>query len=56
MLARMIINTESTVSYNNKLEQASAGMKLGVNNEVNPATKSKLSIDGRGPVKNNPAK
>ena len=39
MPARMIINTESTVGYNNKLKQAVAGMKLGVNNEVNPSTK-----------------
>ena len=28
MPARMIINTESTVGYNNKLKQESAGMKL----------------------------
>lgn len=35
MPARMIINTESTIGYNNKLEQAVTGMKLGVNNEVN---------------------
>jgi len=35
MPARMIINTESTIGYNNKLEQAITGMKLGVNNEVN---------------------
>jgi len=36
--ARMIINTESTVGYN-QLKQAVPGMKLGVNNEVNPDTK-----------------
>ena len=35
----MIINTESTVGYNNKLKQAAPGMKLGVNNDVNPGTK-----------------
>ena len=35
MPARMIINTESKVGYNNKLQQASAGMKLGINNDVN---------------------
>jgi len=36
MPARMMINTESTVGYNNKLKQAVSGMKLGINNEVNP--------------------
>jgi len=36
---RTIINTESMVGYNNKLKQAVAGMKLEVNNEVNPGTK-----------------
>ena len=39
MPSRMIINTESTVGYNNKLKQASAGMKLGVNNGINLGTK-----------------
>ena len=39
MPARMIINTASTIGYNNKLKQAASGMKLGVNNEVNPDTK-----------------
>ena len=35
MPARMIINMESIVGCNNKLKQAKAGMKLGVNNDVN---------------------
>ena len=39
MPSRMIINTESTVGYNNKLKQASAKMKLGVNNGINLDTK-----------------
>ena len=39
MPARLIINTKSTVGYNNKLKQAAPGMKLGVNNDVNPGTK-----------------
>ena len=39
MPGRMVINTESTTGYDNKLKQAIPGMKLGVNNEVNPATK-----------------
>ena len=37
--AQMIINTASTIGYNNKLKLAVSGMKLGVNNEVNPGTK-----------------
>ena len=56
MLARMIINTESTVSYNNKLKQARTGMKLGINNEVNSGTKkSRPAADGRRAMKNKPA-
>ena len=39
MPARMVINTESTIGYNNKLKQAVPGMKLGVNGEVNTSTK-----------------
>ena len=39
MSAKIVINTESTVGYNNKLKQAVPGMQLGVNNEVNPDTK-----------------
>ena len=39
MPARMVINTESMIGYNNKLKQAVSGMKLGVNNSVNPDTK-----------------
>ena len=55
MPARMIINTESTVSYNNKLKQARAGMKLGINNDVNSGTKkSSHPDDGRRPSKINP--
>ena len=38
MPAKMVINTESTVGYN-RLKQAVRGLKLGVNNEVNPDTK-----------------
>ena len=39
MPASMIINTKSTVGYNNRLKQAVPGMKLGVNNDVNSGTK-----------------
>ena len=55
MLARMIINTESIVGYNNKLKQAQAGMKLGVNNSINFGTKKSAPqlMDG-GPSKINP--
>ena len=31
----MVINTESTVGYNNKLKRATTNMKLGVNSDVN---------------------
>ena len=31
MPSRMVINTESTVGYNNKLKRATIDMKLGVN-------------------------
>jgi len=55
MPAKMIINTETTVGYNNKLKQAVPGMKLGVNNEVNPDTKkAALKLMEGGPSKINP--
>jgi len=55
MPARMIINTASTVGYSNKLKQAVSGMKLGVNNEVNPDTKNAgLKLMAGGPSKINP--
>jgi len=55
MPAQMIINTASTIGYNNKLKQAVSGMKLGVNNEVNPDTKkSGLKHMACGPSKINP--
>ena len=55
MPARMIINTESTVGYNNKLKQAAPGMKLGVNNDVNPGTKKAgLRLMDGGQSKINP--
>ena len=41
MPARTIINTESTVGYN-KLMQAKAGMKLGINNNINSGTKKQV--------------
>ena len=55
MPAKMIINTESTVGYNNKLKQAVPGMKLGVNNAANPDTKNAaLKLMQGGPSKINP--
>ena len=55
MPAQMIISTESTIGYNNKLKQAVSGMKLGVNNEVNPETKrAALKLRAGGPSKINP--
>ena len=55
MPAQMIINTQSTVGYNNKLKQVVSGMKLGVNNEVNPDTKkAALKLMEGAPSKINP--
>ena len=55
MPSRMVINTESTIGYNNQLKQATPGMKLGVNNDLNlGAKKTSLKLmDGR-PSKINP--
>ena len=54
MPARMIINSESIIGYNNKLKQAKAGMKLGINNDVNPGTKkAALQLMDGGPSKIN---
>lgn len=36
----MVINTEKTVAYNNKLRQATPGMKLGINNDMDTDTKT----------------
>ena len=37
--ARMVLNTESVVGYNNKLKQAKEGIKLGINDWINKITK-----------------
>ena len=53
--ARMIINTESIVGYNNNLRRATDDMKLGVNNQVNQGTKkASLKLMEGGPSKINP--
>ena len=55
MPVQMIINTASTIAYNNKLKQAVSGMKLGVNIEGNPDTKkAELKHMAGGPSKINP--
>ena len=38
MPSSMVINTESTVGYNNKLKHATSDMKLGVNSDFNAGT------------------
>ena len=53
--ARMIINTESIVGYNNNLRRATDDMKLGVNNQVNQDTKkASLKLMSGGTSKINP--
>ena len=53
--ARMIINTESVIDYNNSLRMATDDMKLGVNNHVNQgAKKASLKLMAGGPSKVNP--
>ena len=53
--ARMIINTESIVGYNNNLRLATDDMRLGVNNHVNQGTKkAALKLMAGGPSKVNP--
>ena len=55
MPARMIINTESVVGYNNNLRRATDDMKLGVNNQVNQgAKKAALKLMAGGSSKVNP--
>jgi len=47
--ARMMLNTENTVGYINKLKQAVAGMQLDLTNEVNSGTEKaalKLMVGG----------
>ena len=37
--SRMVINTQSIVGYNNRLQKATPGMKIGINGDVNRETK-----------------
>ena len=39
MSTRMVINTETVAGYNNKIMQATADIKLAINNDVNTETK-----------------
>ena len=39
MPSNLVLNTQSTVGYNNNLKKATGDMKLGVNNDVNLDTK-----------------
>ena len=49
----MIINTESTVGYNNKDRKANSSMKLGVNSDVNIEQKPLRIKHNLGPSKVN---
>ena len=61
MPSRMVINTESTIGYNNRLKRVEPSMKLGVNTDVNSKTvpvgvrhnlgKSKVSLPHTSVVK-----
>ena len=54
MPSRMVINTASTVGYNNQPKQATTNIKLGVNNNVNTETKKVgLRLMDGGPSKVN---
>ena len=54
MPSQMVINTASTVGYNNQLKQATTNMKLGVNSNVNTETKKVgLRLMDGGPSKVN---
>jgi len=54
MPLRMVINTASTVGYNNQLKQATTNMKHGVNNNANTETKKAgLCLMDGGPSKVN---
>ena len=54
MPSNLLINTQTTIGYNNKLKKATAEMKLGVNNTINSDTKSvgiKLMDGGKSKTK-----
>jgi len=56
MPANMVFNTTSVVGYNNKLKQAVAGTKLGINNKLNTETVKRgiQYMDGEPPKVNPP--
>ena len=54
MPSNLLINTQSTVGYNNSLKKADGDMKLGVNRSLNLGTKSarvKLMHGGKSKIK-----
>ena len=50
MPSRMVINTEGTVGYNNKLKRVTTSMKLGVNSDVNAEGVLNVGISYPTPV------
>ena len=48
MPSRMVINTGSVTGYNNQLKQATQGMKLGINNDVNKSRKKRAFTSWQG--------
>ena len=55
MPARMVINSESVGGYSNQPKEATPGIKLWINNDVNQSTrKVALHLMGSGPSKINP--
>ena len=52
MPARIVINSESVVGDSNQLKQVEAGMKLGINDQINKSTKkAALKLVEGGPSK-----
>ena len=50
MPSRIVLNTGSVVGYNNQLKEASPGMNLRINNDVNRAQKNHLMAGGPSKV------
>ena len=49
--SRMVINTQSIVGYNNRLQKATPGMKIGINGDVNRETKGVEVVHNLGESK-----
>lgn len=52
MPSNLLLNTQSTVEYNNSLKRATADMKLGVNRSVN----LEMRLVGVWPMNRGPSK